>query len=157
LLAEYAPERARETRPATLATLTIELGRRAPQEREQRVRQAHGRVEVDLHVLLDALPADLREPAAPGGAGVVDEQVEPAVLGLHRVGDPPRCGLLRQVGRHDGRAAELVGERAQPILAAGDEHELRAVARETARGCLADPARGACDQSDHAADPTLGS
>ena len=43
--------------------------------------------------------------------------------------------------------AERGGQRAQPLLAAGDEHERGSgLAREPARGRLADPARGAGDQ-----------
>ena len=49
--------------------------------------------------------------------------------------------------------AELGGERAQALLAPGDEHERGAgLAREAARGGLADAARGACYQHDLAHD-----
>ena len=52
--------------------------RAAAQQRQQRLGQPHDGVEVDLHVALDVLPAAVGERRPPRGAGVVDEQVEPA-------------------------------------------------------------------------------
>ena len=74
--------RARETRPAVLATLTIALGAERAQQRQQRLGEADDGVEVELHVAVDVGVAALGEAAAPGGAGVVDEQVEAVVVGL---------------------------------------------------------------------------
>ena len=62
-----------------------------------------------------------------------------------------RCGrvLVEEVGGDvaDAPLAELSGERAQALLAAGDEHErgIR-LAGEPARGGLADAAGGAGDE-----------
>ena len=49
------------------------------QQRQQRLGQAHLRVEVDRHRAPDVLIAAVGERRAPGGAGVVDEQVQAAV------------------------------------------------------------------------------
>jgi hypothetical protein len=73
------------------------------------------------------------------------------VLRLDRVLDSRRRVVVGEVDRHDGRTAELVRERAQPVLAARDQDELGAVARKPPRGCLPYAARGACDDRDHAA------
>ncbi len=61
----------------------------------------------------------------------------------HERGSPWR----HQVHRDDCRAAELLREDAQSLLATGDEHEARIwFPRELARGRLADPARGTGDE-----------
>ena len=69
---------------------------------------------------------------------------------LHRVAHSRGRALLGEVGGEEARARpELGGELAQALLAAGHEHELRAVlAGEQARGGLADAARGAGDDGD---------
>ena len=72
--------RARETRPAVLATLTIALGAEERSSRQQRLGEADDGVEVELHVAVDVGVAALAEAPAPGGAGVVDEQGQPAAL-----------------------------------------------------------------------------
>ena len=60
---------------------------------------------------------------------------------------PGRAVLGEVAGAEAG--AQLRRQRAQAILAAGDEHELGAVlAGEQAGGRLADPARGAGDDGD---------
>ena len=53
--------RARATRPAVLATLTIALGADRAQQRQQRLGEADDRVEVELHVAVDVLVAALGE------------------------------------------------------------------------------------------------
>ena len=45
-------------------------------------------------------------------------------------------------------AAELLGERAEPVLPARDEHALPALLREESRRRLADPGRRARDDGD---------
>ena len=69
---------------------------------------------------------------------------------LHRVAHARGRALLGEVGGDEARARpELGGELAQALLAAGHEHELRAVlAGEQAGGRLADAARGAGDDGD---------
>ena len=88
--------RARATRPAVLATLTIALGAEARSSRQQRLGEPDDGVEVELHVALDVGVAALGEAAAPGGAGVVDEQVEPAAV-LARRGRAIRAGASASV------------------------------------------------------------
>ena len=125
--------------------------RRGAQQRQQRLGEADDGVEVELHVAADVGVAALGEGAAPGGAGVVDEQVEAAaVLGLEVGADARRRLRLGQVdGEDGGPAGQRFGQRPQALLAAGDEDELGAgLAREPDRGRLPDPARGAGDQRD---------
>jgi hypothetical protein len=98
------------------------------------------------------------EARAPGGAGVVDEQVEPPVPLEHMLAHARGRVLVEQVGRkeahargaaHGGGAPERGGEIAQALLAAGDEHECGfGLAGEAAGGGLADAARGSGNQHD---------
>ena len=139
--------RARATRAAVLATLTIEAGADDRSERQQRLGEAHHRVEVELHVAAHVVVAALGEAAPPRGAGVVDEQVEPPMLlldvGAHPLGGP---GLGQVDGDVGGPAGQRLGERAQPLLATGDEDQLGAgLAGQPPRGRLADPTRSAGD------------
>ena len=143
--------RARETRPAVLATLTIALGARGAQQRQQRLGEADDGVEVELHVALDVGVAGLGEAAAPGGAGVVDEQVEAAaVLGLEVGADALRRVGVGEVDGEVGRpAGQRLGQLAQQLLAAGDEDQLGArLAREPDRRRLADPRRSSRHECD---------
>jgi hypothetical protein len=71
------------------------------------------------------------------------------VLALHGLRDLRGRVVGGQVDRDDGRPADLVGERAQPLLAPRDEHELPPVAPEPARRGLADPARRSCNDRHH--------
>ena len=101
-------------------------------------------------------PSRLAEAPPPRGAGVVDEQVQ-ARRARSR---PPRATarrrvLLDEVDRYYARAAELVGELAEALLAPGDEHEPPAgLARDVPRRGLADPARGAGDERDQVVAPS---
>jgi hypothetical protein len=101
-------------------------------------------------VASDVLPAALGERRPPRRARVVDEQVEPLVVLLHVRAHARRSVVLGQVdGAAADGAAELARQRAQPVLAAGDEHERGAVlAGEKAGGRFADTARGAGDDGD---------
>ena len=124
--------------------------RGAAQQREEGLRDPHGRVEVQLHVPPHVLPTDVAEPPAPRRAGIVHEQVQPAVLALDRPRDACRRVVLEEVRGDHGRATELVGECAQPVLAAGDEHQPRAgLTGEATRGGGADAARCSGDERDH--------
>ncbi len=141
---------ARATRPAVEATLTIALGARRAQQRQQRLGQPHLRVEVDRHRAPHVLVAAVGEARAPGGAGVVDEQVESPVVLEHVLADARGRVVVEQV---DGDEADAAARRArsasaaQALLAPGDEHERRAgLAREAARGRFADAAGGAGDE-----------
>ena len=67
----------------------------------------------------------------------------------HVVADPFGCVVLEQVDRHiaDTLGAELLGETAQALLAAGNQHQLGAgLAGEAACGRLSDAAGGAGDE-----------
>ena len=101
----------------------------AAQERQQRLREPHRRIEIQLHVAAHVLPPDITEPPAPRRAGVVHEQVQAAVLLFDRARDARRRLVVAQVGGEHGRAAELVGERAQQVLAARDEYQRACPAR----------------------------
>ena len=107
---------------------------------EERAGTPHRAEVVDLHHLLDPLCVDGEEGASRRDARVVDEQVHRRVsledarggsLDGRAVGDVADLGL----------APDLVGERAQPILAARDEHAAPSLFREEAGGRLADPGR----------------
>ncbi len=102
---------------------------------------------VRLHVLVAALI----EALAPGRAGVVDEQVQPAVA-LGDVRADPLGRVLVRRGRQPTQLTRLCAQRrrqrggqlAQPLLAARDEHERSArLARQPPGGGLADAAGGA--------------
>ena len=95
--------------------------------------------------------AAVGEARAPRGAGVVDEQVEPPVALEHVLADARGRVLVEQVDGEEADAllAQLERERAQALLAAGDEHERGGgLAREPAGGGLADAAGGAGDEHD---------
>jgi hypothetical protein len=118
-------------------------GRGCAQQRQQRLGEPHLGVEVDKHRAVHVGVAAVGEARAPGGAGVVDEQVQAPVALEHVLADARGCVLVEQVRRDvaDTPLAELGGERAQALLAAGDEHERApGLAREAARGCFADAA-----------------
>jgi hypothetical protein len=115
------------------------------QRGQQRLGQPDGRLEVELHVSLDVRPPAVSERRPPGGAGVVDEQVERAVmLAADHTGDRLRRLRVRQVHGYDGRATERIRERPQTFLAPCDQHQLRpGLARQPSRSRFADAAGGA--------------
>jgi hypothetical protein len=125
--------------------------RRRPLDRQQRLGEPHRRLQVDRQVAPHILPTGLRELAPPRGPGVVDEQVQPpAVLGLQVRADTLGGVRRQQIGReHRRTAAELAGERGQPLLAARDEDEADPqLAGQPPRGRLANAARGSGDERD---------
>src|SRR5205085_7847396 len=116
-------------------------------QRQERLGQPNGGLEVELHVALEVGPAGIAEPPAPGPTRVVDEQVELAVLALDYLPDGFRRFRGSEVERQHRGAAQLLGERAQPLLPARHQHQLGAwLASKPAGGRLPDPARGARDQ-----------
>ena len=124
--------------------------RRRAQQRQQRLDQAAPlRVEVERHRPAHQPRAGRGEVATAPGAGVVDEQVEPAAVMLDQV----RAGACRrllaeQIEREHGRRAGS-SPRAAPSRSArrAKQHELHAgLAREPPRGRLAEPARLVGDQ-----------
>ena len=101
---------------------------------------------------LDVRPPGLVEATAPGGAGVVDEQMQPAaVLALDHVTHVRGRVGIGQIDGDDGAPdrRQLRGERPQLLLPARDEHELRArFPGESPGGRLADAGRGPGDDGD---------
>ena len=103
---------------------------------------------------LDPLRLEREEVAAPGDAGVVDEQVDTRVALQDRGRGPVDVGALRDVADLV-LAAELGRELLEPLLPSRDEHGLPAATRQLPRGRLADAARGAGDDRDpHGRDST---
>ena len=155
--AEYAPELARDTRPAVDATFTIELGSRAPQDGEEGLGELGDRFEVQLHVAFEVLPADVAELAAPRCSRVVHEKVEPPELGLDELRNLRRCVLFGQIDGEDRGAADLGSDRVQVGLTARNQDQLRpGLARYPLGSCLADTAGSACHECDHGAHATAG-
>ncbi len=120
-------------------------------QRQQRLDQSHGRLEVDAHVPLDVGPAAVGEVHGPACARVVDEQVQRAVHVLDDLGDLQRLAGVGEVGwgNERPRRTQFLGEREQSLLAPRDQDQLHVgLAGEATRGRLADSARRAGDQSD---------
>ena len=85
------------------------------------------------------------------GAGVVDHDVESAVLLDGRVNESLCLGGIGDVGLHVDRVGEVVGD----LLSGGDRRgrvhdHARTEVREGLRHCRADPGRGTGDQRDAA-------
>ena len=113
------------------------------QERQEGARHAHDGVEVDRHQPVEVVLADLLEGAAEGDAGVVDEQVDPAVGGAHRgrqrrhrgaIGDVDACAAGANAERF--RLARRRGEAGRVDV---DQRQMAAAARQRERD-----ARGRC-------------
>jgi hypothetical protein len=96
---------------------------------------------------------DLPAQATHDHAGVVDQHVERAAIGVHRIGQPLHGRLVDEIGGvHPGLRAECCAagaHRIQPGDIAGDQEQPRAFGREGQRQRFADAAAGAGDQ--HAA------
>ncbi len=111
--------------------------RRCAEQRQQRLGEPDDRVEVELHVAVDVGVAALGEAAAPGGAGVVDEQVQgAAVLGLEVGADPLRGVLVGQIDGDVGRADRAA---TRPAPAAAPRGGRRGRARSPARARAGSP------------------
>ena len=127
--------------PATETTLTTSDGRRRLEPRQERAQAPDAAEVVRAH---DGLGIAVEEGRARGDAGVVHEQVN-ARMPLE---DSGRDALDRlPVGDVADLvlAADLLGERPQPILAAGEQHAVPAAAREQACDLRADAGRRAGD------------
>ena len=100
------------------------LARAARQRRVQRLRQEERRLDVQVHDLVPALLGELVERRAPGGAGVVDQDVERAFV--RRVGLGQRLRAFdgrhvhRQRRRTSPRARQLRGGRVAGVGLAGE-------------------------------------
>ena len=133
--------------------MTIARRRGGAQQRQQRLGESHLGIEVDGHGSAHVLVAAIGEARAPGGAGVVDEQIEAAVTLEQMVVDARWRIVVEQVHSQVAHTLlpKLSGERTQTLLAAGDEHQRGAgLAREPARGRLTDSAGGTGDEHDGA-------
>ncbi len=102
---------------------------------------------VDAGDLLDEVELDVRKLAAGGDARVVDERVDGRVAFEDARGKRLDGSPVADVARL-GLAACLLGQRAQPVGAAGDEDAVPAPGGEQACGRLADPRRGTRDHGD---------
>ncbi len=139
--AAYGPAGANATVPATETMLTTCEGR--PPRDPAGTRAAHQtRAEVVRpHDGLDPLRLEREEVAAPGHAGVVDEQVDPRVPLEHASGD-----ALHRLAVADVAELELAAELLRQRLAGAPRRratrtQCQPLARERARHRLADPAR----------------
>jgi hypothetical protein len=113
---------------------------------------------VDRHHALPLLERRVDDRTVEHHPGGVDDDVEPPVFG-----DDARHGThgvvaLGEIGGDDLRAAELGGERVEPVRPARDERNRGALIRERPRRRLADTAArtgderdGAVERSRHAA------
>ena len=114
---------------------------------------------------LDLLVGEVRERAAAREPGVVDQDVARSERLVHDRGERRELLAVRHVATDRERGAarpfDPVGQRVEPILAAGGEHDLRSALRERDGGRLADPGRCAGHDHDrplqfHACSSTLG-
>ncbi len=125
------------------------VGRGLPEHRRQRLRQEEGRLQVQVDHLVPAAFRKFVERRAPGGAGVVDQDVERAlVLG---VGLDQRLRAVER--RHVGRQRDAVAEGRQLLggLVAGRglarrDVDARALRQEAFGDHAADAARAAGDE-----------
>ena len=85
-----------------------------------------------------------QEAPAAGNAGVVDEQRDARVPLDDRGGRPLDRIAVADVAELP-LGAELLGERAQPLLAARDQHALPTAAPQGSRNRRPDPTRAAGD------------
>ncbi|EHN08834.1 hypothetical protein PAI11_43400 [Patulibacter medicamentivorans] len=129
--------------------------------RQQRQGQLDRGVVVDLHRPLEVVDPVVGAVHGPADrvAGVVDEDVDLAVLGQDRGRERIDRVEVRQVAGMDGRAAtggdDLVAHPLELRPAAGDQHDRRPGAGEPHRGRLADSRRCARDQDDPLANGVL--
>ncbi len=131
----------------------------APFGHHARAGELHGEGAEDVDVEDLARPLEGRVEQRHAGEverGVVDEDVERAEAlerGLHRPVGRGRIGHVPADERRDVRA-ELSGQLHARLLAAGDEDEAGALARERPRDRATDPFGRACDDRDLAAEAT---
>jgi len=118
------------------------LARRDPEPGHQGARAPHAAEVVDLHHALDAVEVDDEEVATRRDAGVVHEQVHGRMAHEDPRGECLDGVTVGDVAQLD-LAVDLLGERAQPVLTAGDEHAAPPALREAPRDRLADACRGA--------------
>src|ERR1700761_5335104 len=78
------------------------------QQRQERPDQEERRLEVQVDQLVPGRLGVLLERGAPGGAGVVDQDVHPGLGLAHHLGQPPALGFGGQVGGHRDHPAELL-------------------------------------------------
>jgi len=108
--------------------------------------------EIDLEQLAHVFDGDAVDAPIHAGAGVVDPGVEAAECLLRRRGDGGAVRLLGHVGDNRNRLAagdgDLLHELAKRRLAAGGEHQARALRCSATRGGQADARCRAGDDDD---------
>ena len=116
---------------------------------QQFLGQHERRLDVDVHHLVEALFGELAERSAPGGAGVVDQDVDGVGVLAQRGDEGCEPRLVRHVGRDRGarrgaRHRVEFGCRGVACLglARGDEH-VHAIGHEAGGDHVADAARAA--------------
>ena len=101
-------------------------------------------------ICISVVGVGLGDPAQRGEPGVVDQDVDGDAELDHPGRQDGACRPVGEVGgQHVGLPAarsDLVGERAQLVLAAGDEHDPVAAAGQLAGDLGADALRGAGDE-----------
>ena len=95
---------------------------------------------------------EIEEIAALGGAGIVDENVEPAELALDLFDQFCRRVLAAQVDHRDGGAAALLADGGcdlvERLLVAAGQHHVAAFGRQRQRDAAADAAARSGHQRD---------
>ena len=138
-----------------LAGAALAHRRQEPQD------QPHGAEVVELHRPLEVVEAVVgqRDRAPDRAAGVVDQDVDVAVLFEHLGGHPVDVVDVGEVAAVDVGDPPAVGDLITGLLellrGPGDQQDDAAGVGDLQRGCLADPRGGAGDQHDLAADLLL--
>ncbi len=119
------------------------------QERHQELGQVEDALDVEGEHTLERRLVEVGQRRAPGGAGVVDQNVEGVLPRRQLVGQPPALGLGGQVGRNPDAGA-LLGELGRDLRhhvgLAGRDVDLDAGIDEALGDHLADAAGATGDQ-----------
>src|SRR5204863_9260048 len=100
--------------------------------------QREGRDDVDLEGVPECFHRVLLRPAAGGDPGVVDQDVDLITGGVR---DARPVLVAGDIGDH-GPATDLLGDLAQPLLAARRDYDVRAGLGQDPREALADAGGG---------------
>ena len=126
--AEYGPDGGNATAPATETMLTTSDGAAGLEPGQERAQAPDAAEVVRPHHVLDR-GSPSRKLVRAGNAGVVHEQVN-ARMALEDARGHALDRLPVGDVAHLVLAADLLGERPQPILASGEQHAVPAAARE---------------------------
>src|SRR5215471_21432452 len=113
-----------------------------------------------MHFLLSRY-VGLEEIAHGSEAGIVDEHAQVGSR-ANRFGHAVAVGVLDQVGGHDlgpnvVQRGDFVGQRAEPVFATSDQHQVEAAGAELSSEFGSNAAGSACDHGKHYAGSSLGS